>query len=95
MVVVRGRDHLHFRQHVVVDRDSHLGDPLDQHVGAARFDVGDEYEGLGVPRLVGLLHDPAHALVPAQELPELLGPVVGDGGAQPQHPRVKRRASGP
>jgi len=91
VVAVLGRDHLHFRQHVVLDRDTQLGDLLDQDVGAARFDVGDEHPGLGL-RLVGLLDDPADAGVAAQQRAELLGPVVGDGRAQPQHLSVRRPA---
>jgi hypothetical protein len=91
-VVVLGGDHFDFGQHVVVDVDPEPVDFLDQPVGAARFNVRDEDVGSRVSCLVHLLDDPANAVVSAQHLSELLGPVVGDGGAQPQHPVLRRPA---
>jgi hypothetical protein len=67
-------------------------DLVDQPIGTARLDVGDEDVGLVGDRLVGLLHHSAHPLQLAQERSELVGLVVGDGGAEPQHPPILTRS---
>ena len=65
------RHHVDPGQHVVVDRDPHVFDRLDQPVGPRRLDVGDEHRLPGIARFVRLAHHPSHPVDLPQERREL------------------------